>query len=69
MVPIMEDNMTVPVIAEFRPYFDEASVETGGIEEPGTWLGTMIIEQIVPHGFAFAQVSVMGTEGQIIVWI
>ena len=60
-VPIMEDVMTVPVIAEFGPYFDEASVETGGIEEPGTWLGTMIIEQIVPHGFAFAQVSVMGT--------
>ena len=60
-VPIMEDGMTVPVIAEFGPYFDEASVETGGIEEPGTWLGTMIIEQIVPHGFAFAQVSVMGT--------
>ena len=60
-VPIMEDGITVPVVAEFGPYFDEASVETGGIEEPGTWLGTMIIEQIVPHGFAFAQVSVMGT--------
>ena len=60
-VPVMEDGMTVPVIAEFGPYFDEASVETGGIEEPGTWLGTMIIEQLVPHGFAFAQVSVMGT--------
>ena len=60
-IPVMEDNMTVPVIAEFGPYFDEASVETGGIEEPGTWLGTMMIEQIIPHGFAFAQVSVMGT--------
>ena len=60
-VPVMDDNMTVPVIAEFGPYFDEASVETGGIEEPGTWLGTMMIEQIIPHGFAFAQVSVMGT--------
>ena len=60
-VPILEGNMTVPVIAEFGPYFDEASVETGAIEEPGTWLGTMIIEQIIPHGFAFAQVSVMGT--------
>ena len=60
-VPVLEDNQTVPVIAEFGPYFDEASVETGGIEEPGTWLGTMIIEQIIPHGFAFAQVSVMGT--------
>ncbi len=60
-IPILEDNMTVPVIAEFGPYFDEASVETGAIEEPGTWLGTMMIEQIIPHGFAFAQVSVMGT--------
>ena len=60
-IPDMEDNMTVPVIAEFGPYFDEASVETGGIEEPSTWLGTMMIEQIIPHGFAFAQVSVMGT--------
>ena len=60
-IPILEDNMTVPVIAEFGPYFDETSVETGAIEEPGTWLGTMIIEQIIPHGFAFAQVSVMGT--------
>ncbi len=60
-IPVMEGNMTVPVIAEFGPYFDEASVETGGIEEPGTWLGTMMIEQIIPHGFAFAQVSVMGT--------
>lgn len=60
-VPILENNTTVPVIAEFGPYFDEASVETGAIEEPGTWLGTMIIEQIIPHGFAFAQVSVMGT--------
>ena len=27
-IPDMEDNMTVPVIAEFGPYFDEASVET-----------------------------------------
>ena len=60
-VPILDGNMTVPVIAEFGPYFDEASVETGAIEEPGTWLGTMMIEQIIPHGFAFAQVSVMGT--------
>ena len=51
-VPNLDGNMTVPVIAEFGPYFDEASVETGGIEEPGTWLGTMMIEQIIPHGFA-----------------
>ena len=59
-IPDVPEGTTVPVIAEFGPYFDEASVETPGIEEPGTWLGTMILEQIVPHGFAFAQVSVMG---------
>ncbi len=60
-IPDVPNGTTVPVIAEFGPYFDEASVDTGGIEEPGTWLGQMIIEQLVPHGFAFAQVSVMGT--------
>ncbi|MEC9118827.1 MAG: CocE/NonD family hydrolase, partial [Candidatus Thermoplasmatota archaeon] len=60
-IPNVPNGTTVPVIAEFGPYFDEASVDTPGIEEPGTWLGEMIIEQIVPHGFAFAQVSVMGT--------
>ena len=60
-IPLVEEGVTVPVIAEFGPYFDEASVSTPGIEEPGTWLGEMIIEQIVPHGYAFAQVAVMGT--------
>jgi len=60
-IPDVPEGTQVPVIAEFGPYFDEQSVETPGIEEPGTWLGKMIIEQIVPHGFAFAQVSVMGT--------
>ena len=60
-IPMVPNGTTVPVIAEFGPYFDEASVSTPGIEEAGTWLGQMIIEQIVPHGFAFAQVSVMGT--------
>ncbi len=60
-IPDVPNGTTVPVIAEFGPYFQEPSVDTPGIEEPGTWLGKMIIEQIVPHGFAFAQVSVMGT--------
>jgi len=60
-IPEVPNGTMVPVIAEFGPYFDEASVDTPGIEEPGTWLGKMIIEQILPHGFAFAQVSVMGT--------
>ena len=59
--PNVPEGVTVPVIAEFGPYFQEASVETPSIEVPGTWLGQMIIDQILPHGFAFAQVSVSGT--------
>ena len=59
--PNVPEGVTVPVIAEFGPYFQEASVETPTIEVPGTWLGQMIIDQILPHGFAFAQVSVAGT--------
>ena len=47
-VPMVPNGTTVPVIAEFGPYFDEASVSTPGIEEAGTWLGQMIIEQILP---------------------
>ena len=60
-LPDVPDGVTVPVIAEFGPYFDETSVDTPSIEVPGTWLGQMIIDQILPHGYAFAQVSVMGT--------
>ena len=59
--PNVPEGVTVPIIAEFGPYFQEASVETPSIEVPGTWLGQMIIDQILSHGFAFAQVSVSGT--------
>ena len=60
-LPDVPEGTKVPVIAEFGPYFDETSVQTGPVEQPGTWLGGMIIDQILPHGYAFAQVSVMGT--------
>ncbi len=60
-LPEVPAGTTLPVIAEFGPYFDETSVSTPPITVPGTWLGELIIEQLVPHGFAFAQVSVMGT--------
>ena len=59
--PNVPDGVQVPVIAEFGPYFQEPSVQTPTIEVPGSWLGQMIIDQILPHGFAFAQVSVTGT--------
>ena len=60
-LPDVPDGMTVPVIAESGPYFQEASVETPSIEVPGSWLGQMFIDQILPHGYAFAQISVSGT--------
>ena len=59
--PNVPDGVTVPVIAEFGPYFQEPSVQTPTIEVPGSWLGEMIIDQLLPHGYAFAQVSVTGT--------
>lgn len=60
-LPDVPDGMKVPVIAESGPYFQEASVETPSIEVPGSWLGQMFIDQILPHGYAFAQISVSGT--------
>ena len=60
-LPNVPEGTKVPVIAEFGPYFQEPSVQTPTIEVPGSWLGEMIIDQILPHGFAFAQVSVTGT--------
>ena len=59
--PDVEDGVKVPVIAEIGPYFQEPSVQTPTIEVPGSWLGSMIIDQILPHGYAFAQISVSGT--------
>ena len=59
--PNVPEDVQVPVIAEFGPYFQEPSVETPTIEVPGSWLGAMMVEQLLPHGYAFAQVSVTGT--------
>ena len=59
--PNVPEGVTVPVIAEFGPYFQEPSVQTPTIEVPGSWLGEMIIDQLLPHGYAFAQISVTGT--------
>nr|ABZ07557.1 putative X-Pro dipeptidyl-peptidase (S15 family) [uncultured marine microorganism HF4000_ANIW137J11] len=56
--PAVPAGETIPVIVEIGPYFGEDS-----IAEPGSWLGLNIINNILPHGFAFAQVSVLGTGG------
>ncbi len=59
--PKVPSGMKVPVIAEFGPYFGETSAGTPDVSQPGSWLGFNMIQNILPHGFAFAQVSVTGT--------
>ena len=59
--PNVPDGVKVPVIAEFGPYFGETSAQTPDVSQPGSWLGASIIYNILPYGFAFAQVSVTGT--------
>ena len=59
--PKVPTGMKVPVIAEFGPYFGETSAQTPDVSQPGSWLGANIIYNLLPHGFAFAQVSVTGT--------
>ena len=59
--PKVPTGVKVPVIAEFGPYFGETSAGTPDVTTPGSWLGMGIIQNLLPHGFAFAQVSVTGT--------
>ena len=59
--PKVPAGVKVPVIAEFGPYFGETSASTPDVSQPGSWLGVSIIQNLLPHGFAFAQVSVTGT--------
>ena len=59
--PKVPSGMKVPVIAEFGPYFGETSASTPDVSQPGSWLGVSVIQNLLPHGFAFAQVSVTGT--------
>ena len=59
--PKVPDGVKVPVIAEFGPYFGETSASTPDVSQPGSWLGISVIQNLLPHGFAFAQVSVTGT--------
>jgi len=59
--PKVPSGTKVPVIAEFGPYFGETSAGTPDVSQPGSWLGFNMIQNILPHGFAFAQVSVTGT--------
>ncbi len=56
--PDVPEGVKVPVIMEIGPYFREV---TDDVDVAGGWLGRMILDELLPHGFAFAQASVFGT--------
>ena len=58
------DGERVPVIAVISPYFSygQPGDESGGTNVVGSGRGEFIFENFIPHGYAFAQVSVFGTE-------
>ena len=54
----------VPVIAIISPYFSfgQPGSESGATNVVGAGRGEFIFDNFVPHGYAFAQVAVFGTE-------
>ncbi|MDC1420203.1 CocE/NonD family hydrolase [Euryarchaeota archaeon] len=54
----IEDRCKVPIIAEIGPYYDDGDVDA---LTPADRLGRFLIENLVPHGYGIAQVSVFGT--------
>jgi predicted acyl esterase len=59
-----EEGEKVPVIAVISPYFSfgQPGSESGDTSVVGGGRGEFIFENFIPHGYAFAQVSVFGTE-------
>lgn len=55
--PDVPEGTAVPVILEIGPYFGDT------IESAGGYWGPLMVEGLVPHGFAYAQVAVRGTSG------
>lgn len=58
-LPDVPEGTKVPVIADIGPYYDDGDV--GATERGSGRLGEFLIENFVPHGYAVAQVSVVGT--------
>ena len=58
------DGEKVPVIAVISPYFSygQPGSESGDTGVVGAGRGEFIFENFIPHGYAFAQVAVFGTE-------
>lgn len=59
-MPDVPEGTQVPVIADVGPYYGQLLYDPP-VTEPANRLGGFLIEQLVPHGFAVAQVSVPGT--------
>ncbi len=59
-----ENGEQVPVIAIVSPYFSygQPGSESGATNVVGAGRGEFIYENFIPHGYAFAQVAVFGTE-------
>jgi len=57
-LPDVPEGTKVPVIADIGPYYDDGDLPA---TEPALRLGKFLIENFVPHGYAVAQVSVLGT--------
>lgn len=59
-----QDGEQVPVIAVVSPYysFGQPGSESGATDVVGAGRGEFIYDNFIPHGYAFAQVSVFGTE-------
>ena len=57
-LPDVPNGTKVPVIADVGPYYDDGDVDA---LTPANRLGKFLIENMVPHGYAVAQVSAFGT--------
>ena len=67
-MPDVPEGQEVPVIATVHPYYDfggEGAPGAGDDSNPNTvpdaGVGAWVLDQFVPHGFAFAQISTFGT--------
>jgi predicted acyl esterase len=57
----LPEECKVPVLADVGPYYGEPTLGDVHATEPANRLGRFLIENLVPHGYAIAQVSVFGT--------
>lgn len=55
------DPCRLPVVTDIGPYYGEELLGDLHATQPGNRLGGFLIENLVPHGYIVAQVSVTGT--------